>query len=431
MDIDKSDEKNSSNLNGLILNHVGFFHDITIQRKETIDETLNNFHIEDEFEVNINLLDRTTHLYRVTKDDFTILRESLIKNDDFVHIEVINKSSAIGLPYQIYAKHKNGNEIYFDGLMYITYKIITNNEISIDSIPELAGHPYRDDKVVFSFEESLRAILPDIPERSYSMYSFYTSDVQDWKQLGINNSGDAQLRLLVNDENIITITALVHSKVGKLYPVYLGNTEIIRTMKSHDMFYIYEFKRFSKFIDKEREKVSKASTAISHSMQAITNSFLRFYSKHKAWAKAKSGLNTIREVKTHFYKYDLLCESIDVITTSRWTSCNAPKQIWLDGEEKNDQWLNSYWCQNFFQGRLIDGEIKDIEDKPIEPSFSYAANVLVNKVDLLKKETNESLSSGHNLLSAIQAELSMYAVWMAIIAILISTTIGVAAVLIS
>ncbi len=422
-------EQNHKSLNDLSLNHVGCFPLTLLNRKETIEETLSHFRLEDTWNTNKNILDRTSHLYRVSQGDLEPIRERLIQNSDFVHVEVIHKSSCLGLPYQIYAKHVSGYELYFDGLSYLACKTIKQQSISLNEIPELAGYPQRADNVLFPLEESMRDLLPDMPKHAYTMYSFYAADVNDWKSLGIQNSGDAQLRLLVNDENIITITALVYSEVGKLYPLYVGDTKIIREMNSHDLFFSSEYRRFSDHVDHVRGNISNALEAISISMRDVTDPIFHFYKKHKSWLAAKSGINSVHQIRKGLHKYNLFIKSLDEVINERWASRNAPKQIWLEDEEMDDQWLNSHWQLNFFQGKLEDGKIIDLEERPIKPGYSSTAMELKQKVTLLCNEADKTLDDGRDLLSAIQAEFSMYAVWLAISALFVSIAIGIVAII--
>ena len=270
-----------------------------------------------------------------------------------------------------------------------------------------------------------------MPEHSYTMYTFYAADVNDWNSLGINNSGDAQLRLLVNDENIVTITALVYSKVGKLYPLYVGNTKIIREMNSHDLFFSSEYRRFSEHVDHVRVDVSSALEAISISMRDVTDSIFYFYKKHKSWIGAKCGINNVHRIRKGLYKYNLFINSLEEVIDERWASLNAPTQIWLENEEMDDQLLNSHWQLNFFQGKLENGKILELEEQPIKSGYSSTAMESKQKITLLREEVDKTLEDGRDLLSAIQAEFSMYAVWLAISALFVSITIGLAAVIIA
>ena len=424
-------EKIHKSLNNLSLNHVGCFPVTLINRKETVEETLSHFRLEDTWNTNKNILDRTTHLYRVSKGDLEPIRECLIRNTDFVHVEIIHKSSCLGLPYQVYAKHVSGYALYFDGLSYLACKTIKQQDIALHEIQELTGYPERADNVLFSLENSISNLLPDMPEHSYTMYTFYAADVNDWNSLSINNSGDAQLRLLVNDENIVTITALVYSKVGKLYPLYVGNTKIIREMNSHDLFFSSEYRRFSEHVDHVRVDVSSALEAISISMRDVTDSIFYFYKKHKSWIGAKCGINNVHRIRKGLYKYNLFINSLEEVIDERWASLNAPTQIWLENEEMDDQLLNSHWQLNFFQGKLENGKILELEEQPIKSGYSSTAMELKQKITLLREEVDKTLEDGRDLLSAIQAEFSMYAVWLAISALFVSITIGLAAVIIA
>ena len=61
----------------------------------------------------------------------------------------------------------------------------------------------------------------------------------------------------------------------------------------------------------------------------------------------------------------------------------------------------------------------------MSPMYSSSAKELINKIQFLDKEVESVLGESRDLLSTIQAEFSMYAVWLAIFAVLISVLIGI------
>lgn len=416
-------ENDAKNIEKLNLHHIGSFQLTLLDRKESIEETIELLKVEDSYNTNVNLFDRTAHLYRTSREALNPLRESMIRNSCFTHVEILHKSSSLGLPYQIFAKHKNGQELFFDGLSYRIKMEIHKDKFKLGDISKLAGYPRREDNVVGDLETSLREVLPSLPEMTYSMYSFYTSYVDNWKDIGFTKDGDAQLRVSVNDPNIVTVTGLVHSKVGKEYDLFIGDENVILEMNSHHLFYAREYERFSKHIDHLRGKIETASSCASDTMSEITKSFVKFIPKYISWNTSKSQIREMYNIKKKISKYNLLSEVLKKIVSNNWASRNSPKQIWIE-EAPDNEWMQSYWCSNFFHAEMDDGEIKKLNTNPSKPLFSYSVDEVSGKVKLLNKEVDSTINEMRDLLSAIQTEFSMYAVWLAFGAVIISILIG-------
>ena len=407
----------------LNLYHIGSFQLTLLDRKESIEETIELLKVEDTYNTNVNLFDRTAHLYRTSQEALNPLRESMIRNSCFTHVEILHKSSSLGLPYQIFAKHKNGQEVFFDGLSYRIKTEIQKDKFKLCDINKLAGYPHREDNIVRDLETSLREVLPSLPEMSYSMYSFYTSYVDSWKTLGFTKDGDAQLCVSVNDPNFLTVTGLVHSKIGKEYNLFIGDEGAILEMNSHHLFYAKEYERFSNQIDHLRGKIETASSCASDTMFEITKSFVKFIPKYISWNKSKSQIREMYNIKKKISKYNLLSETLKKIVSNNWASRNSPKQIWFEGEPDNE-WMQSYWCTNFFHAEMDNGEIKKLDTNPSKPLFSYSVDEVSSKVELLNKEIDSTINEIRDLLSAIQTEFSMYAVWLGFGAVIVSILIG-------
>ena len=82
---------------------------------------------------------------------------------------------------------------------------------------------------------------------------------------------------------------------------------------------------------------------------------------------------------------------------------------------------------NYYEAKFLNGKISDLSSTPSKPGYSHVSKELSRKVSLLKEETEKAINDGRDLLSTIQAEFSMYAVWVAVIALISSASIGVVA----
>lgn len=424
------EQQHSQSMKNLCLNHAGCFQSALLPRKESIEDTLGFFDLEDTFKTNKNILDRTSHLYRTSADALKAVRENMIRITDFTYVEIMHRSSFLGLPYQIYAKHASGYELYFDGLSYLTYKQVESDAYNLTDIKDLAGYPQRADAVVFSLEKAISDLLPNMDKHSYTMYSFYTTDVEEWKGIGIHATGEPQLRVEVIDENFVTLIGGQHAEFGKSFPLYIGDSRTIREMISHEMFFSSEYSRFSAYVDEKRKEVANAQRAIAKSVRSISRSFWHMVEKYKSWKSAKRGIAKLYELRERTITLDLFCETLSDILENRWSSRNFPKQIWLSDEEMDDQWQASSWCSNFLSGRLVDDKIVDLKEQPVHPVYTGTARESISKVSLFKEELRRAVEDGRDLRSIIQADFSLYAVSWAVIALVFSLVIGLVAVVV-
>ena len=84
------DKKTQSQSLALLEKHsLGYFPITFLKRKETFGETLNHLETDDRFDLNQFVPTRTHQLYEAKIEYFESLRQALIKNPDFVHVEVL------------------------------------------------------------------------------------------------------------------------------------------------------------------------------------------------------------------------------------------------------------------------------------------------------------------------------------------------------
>lgn len=411
------------------LHHLGCFPKTLISRKETIEETISLLEIDDVYDSNLNYFDRTSHLYRTSHETLQPLLEKIGSSDKFEKVEIFHKSSHLGLPYQLVAKHKSGHEIMYDGLAYCISESVHSDYCSLEQLQDFTHYPYRKDNIIRDFGDVLRHLIPELPEMQYSMYSFYSAEASDWNVFGLKREGEAQLSLRLNDRNFVTVTGLIHSKIGKEYEVYIGEMNTILEMNSHHMFYILEYSNFSDHVDSVRNRINIASGTISNTMTDITKSLPMFVDKYTSWNASKASIRDMYSIKQSIKKYELMSESLQQISKERWASRNAPRQLFFEGEF-DEEWQNSYWCQNFFEAKLVKGKVADLKDIAMSPLYVATIDNVLHKVGLLESELQTILSEIRDLLSAIQTEFSMYAVWLAFGAVIVSvlvTGISVAA----
>ena len=360
-------------LGGLERHHVGWFPITLLKRHETLEHTLDMLKADDPWGTNLNVFTGATHLYRATSDSFELLRQALMRNRDFVQVEVLHESSDLGIGYKILARNKSGESIYYDGVLYRVTEPVCEGNFEIERLNELAGYPRRADDIVITFQNSLREVITNLPEYSHTIFSFYTARHTDWNALGLQNQDNAKLRLICNDPHILTITAIIFSETGKDYDVYLGERDAILQMIAHDFCIQIELDGFINYFDKQRAEVARIKRTAATELRGIISPFYSLVRKHQQWSSVKNSLNSLLQITSDISKGELFIQALAQMVEKRWAYFNGPRQIWLEGEERDEQVQIQHPCNNFFEARLENGKLQNLSDKPSLPM--YAASV--------------------------------------------------------
>lgn len=389
-------------------------------RRESIEKTLSLFDASRGPLENAGILSRATHLYKPRAKDFERLCQALSHNPNFNHVEILHQSSDLGLPNKILARHISGKEIIYDGVIYRLTNSVHAEEFDLNELEKLAGYKGSFDPDLTHFENSLSEVtsLPHI--YSHVSYNLYTVSPTDWENIGIRVEGDPHLRLRCRDMNIITITALVYDEVGKDYFVYLGDRETTLQMFAHEVFNAMELVSYNQYAEKERDSLHIVRKSTAEETASATAPFYRLDRKHKNWNSIKSSWNTLSEIRKSLASFDLLIQAYEKVIENRWAYINLPRQIWLAGEVRDDQEKIANPCPNFFEGKLENGKVADISDKPSEPIYTRKQVELKNLIQIIKDELTPSFDDETTLLTVYQTEFSLYAVWLAVLALFIS-----------
>lgn len=421
----------SKSLNNLEKHQIGTFAASLPKRRESIEETLNLLDFKDGPGENSRYFMRATHLYRTKSEHFENLRQSLIKNLNFVHVEILHQSSDIGLPYQIFVRHNSGKILFYDGILYRLTEVVHEDDFGLNELETLAKYNSGFDPVVVEFEKSLCEVIPELYIYSHTSLSFYTASPKDWKELGIKAEGDPHLRLTCRDMNFLTVTALIFSEIGKDYYVYLGERETTLQMLAHETFMSMELRSFGEFAEEKRKLLHIVKKATIEELKGVISPFYNLTVKHKNWNSIKISWKTLGEVRKTLAQFDLLVQAYDHIIENRWAFFNGPRQIWLSGEVQDDQEQIQHTCLNFYNTKLDNSTITDISEKPDKPMYTGRLAEIKNLVTAVKNEMEPMLSEENTLLTIFQTEFSLYAVWLAVLALIISLFAVVISLLIS
>jgi hypothetical protein len=421
----------SKSLNNLEKHQVGTFTIPLFARRENIEETITIFDSTRGPAENSSILIRATHLYMAIPEKLEQLRQSLLKNQNFVHVELLHQSSDIGLTHKIFVRHKSGKELYYDGIMYRLTEVIHADDFGLDEIEKLAGYKGSFDPIVVEFENSLMEVIPLPHIYSHSSLNFYTASPKSWEEVGIKAEGDPHLRLACKDMNIITITALIFSEAGKNYYVYLGERTSTLQMIAHETFISMELRSFIAFVEEKRKTLHTVKKAMLEELNGAIAPLYKLGLKHKNWNSIKNSWKTLGEIRKTLAQFDLLVQAYEHIVENRWAFFNGPRQIWLADEEKDEQEQIQHPCPNFFNAKVENSSITDVSEKPDKPMYTGKTIEIKNLITTTKDELEPILGEENTLLTIFQTEFSLYAVWLAVVALVISLVSIIISILIS
>jgi hypothetical protein len=407
-------------LNQLERHDIGWFNQCLLSRRESVEKTLETFDIMDS-EINVSHLSRATHLYKATFDIFENLREVLIRNNEFVHVEILHESSDLGIPYKLIVKHSNGKQIAYDGVQFHVSELIHDSDFGLQDIEKFASYyDIHVEEVLWPFENSLREILTDLPMFTFPSYSFYTVTVINWEALGLHNGGNAHLRLVCTDKNVFTITGLINAETGKDYHTYLGDSKTALQMIAHEEFHSMEINNFVKHFNIQRTIVRKIQIGTENETNALVMPFYRLFQKHIFWNNVKDNWKIIRDIYSKMPQGYLLIQAYKDLLKNKWAFINTPRQLWVSGEVQDNQEQVAYPIPNFYQAKLQETKLENMSDEPIKPRYENVFEELITLVNILKNEIVPVIDDEKTLLMMFQTEFSSYAIWFAAIAIFVS-----------
>jgi hypothetical protein len=305
-------------------------------------------------------------------------------------------------------------------VLYRVTELVCEEGFGINEIDELASYPEPEPSIIQRFGESLGEAIPEIEDPTYSVSGFYTIKNTNWGALGLRNAGNAKLRLVSKDMNVLTITALIFDEIGKDYNVYVGDRDVTLQMIAHELCAAIELNHFLEYFREQRANVDKVKEAAIAELDDMLAPLFHIFRKHRQWNSVKSSLRSLLSVQSTLVKGDLLVQALEKIVEGRFAYFNVPQQIWLVGKEPDDQEKVQYLCNGFFEARLEGGKITKLSEKPSKPGYAYLVDELRNEIEVLHENTATTLSNEKDLLTAFQTEFSLYAVWLAVIALLIS-----------
>jgi len=362
---------------------------------------------------------RTTHLYKSNLGLLDLIKEHVDSDPDFISCNIVHSASDLGLTHKIIAEHSSNAVVFYDGLFLRVTEEIASKPIQRDELLDNTGTPIYIWDALNGFAEHVNAIVPDRILRANPHYTYYTIQEANWGRIGIRRSGNAQIKLVLNDPNYFTLTALIFSERGKDFDVYFGEENTIHQMLAHDFFIEYEIYLYIHYFNDKINTILKYNEELVENFGGINSSFRRIRKKHKNWNEIKNKMNKIYKIKDLLERGVLLSRTLQDIIDKKWAFFNGPRQIWILGEKQDSEEKIQHPITHFFEVKLDNGSFI-LPDNPIVPYYTEDKNRLQQKLNYLEKITNEIYERTRDLLTAYQTEFSIYAVWLAVFAVIIS-----------
>jgi hypothetical protein len=280
---------------------------------------------------------------------------------------------------------------------------------------------------VSRFENYLSEIINDFRKNSYSIIDFYTIDKVIWENLRIRATHqieDVKVCLNCIDESILTITALRFAEHGEHFNVYLDDTNTILEMLANDFYIDYEIKRTIYFINEKLNIFNHIDLSLVECYDGLASKFRNLKKKTSSWRKIKLAIKELITSKPFISKLGLYQNTLRKIVEGRLAFFNGPKQIFINDEYDEEEKVQHFRL-GFYEANLVESKISNTLEIVREPYYKKRFDELSILINRCKNDSERLLNEARDLLTAFQTEFSAYAVWIALIALIISLILGV------
>lgn len=418
---DSLNTNSSSPLSQLEIHEIGFFDEPILKRKESLEYTLNLFNrVRPDF---LSILSRTSHLYPDSTSTLENVKKALSKNLLFTKVEVKKETSDIGIGYKLVAHTKDGRTLSYDGFLFRISKVIHEESFELKQLKSLTRSPLRSHDCSLALLEAIRSIFPNIAEDYQSSLSFYSANIDDWENIGLKGDADSALRLKIIDENIIRMSNLKHFSRGKEYNVYLSSKDEPMTsihLIAHDMALNFEVSFFTTYIYESRKRINEIKKFTSKNFHSENFDFFRYSKTYNKWLEVKNAIRDLLTIQSNLQMLQLVWDGFQDIIKEKIAFANAPVQIWLGGEDRTVPTMNQYPRVQFTEAILKDNTIKEITLAHIEPIYTRSVNSSRELNTIVSNEAVKEFNTTKELLNVVQSEISIYSLWIAAVACILS-----------
>jgi hypothetical protein len=369
-------------------------------------------------------LGRATHLYYSKGLKAKLEKEVKIieNNTEFKNVQLIHETSYSGMPYQVYAESEYQGvplKIYFDGLIF--FMTVARNDC-IQTINELIDLTSSE----VEFRNHCFHIIKSYGFEVFVMRdAFWDAEISSIDDIKLSTESEyPAFKIVCNDKNFVRFTNLGDKQIsesGMDYFLYLAeNKKYIRDRICHEYVMYHDLNFLIDFFNEKDNFAIEASTLLINSIKDMPGSVLTFFRRTKSWKTLRSIPSNLIDLESSISKYHKYVENLVNELDNRYSYINVPKTIWLSGEETDNKLEIQREVPNFYFFKYDKGKIVIDDPLPIKPTYSCLSRKINEKCDNLKKDLEIAIASLNNATSIYSTSFGFDALWIAIIAILIT-----------
>jgi hypothetical protein len=254
---------------------------------------------------------------------------------------------------------------------------------------------------------------------------FWDIEVDNLKNIGVVTESEyPACRINFNDSNYHTITNYGDTQTGStgiVYYIYIAeNKKIIRDRLSNDHIIYHDIEIFNESLIEVNSKIIEASSNLIKSLEGIPGTIFSFIKRHKRWKLMKNIPIYLLNIESFIPKYEIFCILFKKFIEERCSYINVPRIMWFNGEVTDEKHLVQRPIPHFFSLTYDAGNLKIDDSKPIKPKYSAWLDDINNNFNELNKNTIRGVSNLKDASSLYSSNFGFDAVWVAIIAIIIS-----------
>ena len=385
-------------------------------RKENLETTLNLLNKDD----SSNLFPRTTHLYKSDRDLLEEINRIINLRSNFSSSEVIHNSSDLGLVFKIIAEHKSGSKLIFDGLYVRVTRIIKEGDFNLEDLLPITGVPRDEYNVIQDFINCVIQLFPNESKYGHPIYAYYTIDETNWEKVGLKSEGNAQGRIVIRDPNYFTITAIIFTEWGKDFHVYFGEENRIHQMIGQDFFIMLQIDMFTNYFNEKLKSLLNYQIELKDFFIGVLAPFWNVRAKKRNWNRIKEILRMLYSIMEITERGKILTKSLGKFIENRMAFFNSPKQIWLNGEEQDDEEKIQHQINHFFEFKIENSNLKLISNSSIIPFYEYDLQNLKKMINDISNISKDLYQKEMDLLKIYQTEFALDALIIAVIAIILT-----------
>jgi len=353
-----------------------------------------------------------THICQILKDD-----------NNFLSCDLVHQLSDIGLPNYLIAKHLNESILIFDGIIIRSTREITTQKIQINEILKTSGYPSLQSKAIDDFFQAIHKDNSKFPNHGIIGFAYYTFTETDWDLLGLKREGEAQGCLYINDPHIITNTALIFTEFGKEFLIFFGNESTIHEMICLEVFIRLELVRISSLFKQNIIQLYAIYDKIFIKYGGLALENFKIIQKMENWNEIKKMMIKLYEIIDITENAQNYSSKIKKIVDEKFAFFNGPAQLIFTKD--NTQNILHHRISNFFEFRLNESSKIENLHSQVDPLYLRDWSETNEKIRFTKSLEDDLYNKTRDLQMAYQTEFTLYALYSAICALVISIVIQI------